>query len=113
MKSLRPLPTFILAEVLLLPGAALALPRPSGLEQISGIILSLVVAITISIVLYPYIYRLTLKKKGGKDLSRFLLNDPKTRDLLLQSRGIKPKAKNPAPPNPPAGNPPTDPPPDQ
>lgn len=106
-QRLRPFLLFLLAT--LLPAIASAQSRPTRLDQIAGIVFTLVIAVVVSIIAYPYVYRFTLKRKGEKNLRSFLLNDPRTRDLLLESRGIKPKAQIPAPTEKTAPNPPTDP----
>jgi len=75
------------------PLQALADPGEENFSSSLGFGLFLAVAVTLFIA--PYFYRRALSKKGDKNLSHFLINDPKTRDLLLKKKGRVPDSSPP------------------
>jgi hypothetical protein len=76
-----------------------ALPACAGSQDGTGsgllakVILPVIVALVVTLVSAPYFYRRALSKKGEKNLARFLMSDPRTRDMLVENRtGKKPGA---------------------
>jgi len=89
MRLLRSLPVPL--GLAFLPAAALAGPAGDTGGRFVGIVLTLVLAVLVTILVAPHFYRRALEKRGEKDLTRFLLNDPATRDALLEAKGGKKK----------------------
>ncbi|HUT53449.1 MAG TPA: hypothetical protein VM658_08665 [bacterium] len=60
-----------------------------------SLLFGIILAVIVTLWAAPYFYRRALSKKGDKNLSRFLMNDPKMRDAIIEARtGKKPAAKD-------------------
>lgn len=58
----------------------------SFMQNIPTFSLIVIIALIVTLFCAPYFYRRALSKRGEKKLSSFLMNDPQTRDLLLEKR---------------------------
>lgn len=80
MAGLRNLISLICLSIFL-PLQAMAAPSSSTFFSLASVMVP--IAIVITILLIPYFYNRTLKDRGSKSLRGFMLNDPKTREMLL------------------------------
>ncbi len=63
-------------------------------EFFTSLAFGLVLALFVTLWAAPRFYQRALRKRGDKNLARFLMNDPKMRDAILEARtGKKPGAK--------------------
>lgn len=87
------------SRLLFLPLAALwpaSLPAGMGESDFfSSLGFGLLLAVIVTLLAAPYFYRRSLEKRGDKNLSRFLMNDPKMRDAIIEARtGKKPSSQD-------------------
>jgi hypothetical protein len=92
----------------LLPLASLAASADGEThhDYFTSVAFGLILALIVTLWAAPRFYNRALRKKGDKNLTRFLMNDPRMRDAILEARtGKKPgaKAEGPAPKEDPKG----------
>lgn len=66
--------------------------QPGTTDKLSRIVWVIIIAVAATLISAPFFYKRALKKRDqdkNKNLASFLMADPKTRDILLEGRGIK------------------------
>ncbi len=71
------------------------LAQSKGAGKASAVFWGMLFAVAITLILAPILYRGSLRKKRAqKNMTAFLLNDPETRELLMESKTGKVRQKD-------------------